>query len=80
MTESKKKTTKKEVVEQNEGDVKQPKKVKAKPEKKVKDTELVDTQDEVTEEIAEVTEKATAADYGMESEARKEKKDQKSTG
>ena len=74
MTESKKKTTKKEVVKADDGDVKPLKKVKAKPVKKVKETELLETQEEVIEEVAE---KVTAADYGMESDAKKEKKTRK---
>jgi small subunit ribosomal protein S1 len=74
MTENKKKTTKKEVVETNEADAKQPKKLKAKTVKKVKETDLSGTEESVTEVIAE---KATAADYGMESDAKKEKKARK---
>ena len=61
MTESKKKTTKKDVVETNDAEAKQPKKVKAKPVKKVKETDLLATEEPVNEVI---TEKATAADYG----------------
>ena len=71
MTESKKKTTKKEVVEQVDGELLQPKKAKAKTVKKVKDADDLTTAET---EVAEVTEKATAADYGMDSEAKKEKR------
>jgi small subunit ribosomal protein S1 len=75
MTESKKKTTKKDVVETNDADAKQPKKVKAKTVKKVKETDLLATEEPVAEVI---TEKATAADYGIESDVKKEKKARKS--
>ncbi len=74
MTESKKKTTKKDVVETNEADAKQLTKVKAKTVKKTKETDLDATEEVVAEEIAE---KATAADYGMESDGRKDKKSRK---
>ncbi len=75
MTESKKKTTKKDVVETNDAEAKQPKKVKAKTVKKVKETDLLATEEPVNEGI---TEKATAADYGIESDVKKEKKSRKS--
>jgi len=74
MTESKKKTTKKEVVETNDGDAMQPKKVKAKPVKKLKDAEILVTEEAVPEVTAE---KATAADYGLESDAKREKRAKK---
>ena len=76
MTESKKKTTKKDVVETNEADAKQLTKVKAKTVKKTKETDLDATEEIVAEEIAE---KATAADYGMESDGKKEKKSRKTS-
>jgi small subunit ribosomal protein S1 len=74
MTESKKKTTKKEVVETSEGEAKQPKKAKARIVKKTKEPEEVATEEVETEVPAE---KITASDYGMESEAKKEKRTKK---
>lgn len=74
MTESKKKTTRKEVVEQVDGEVLQPKKEKAKTVKKVK--EVVESAP-AEAEATEFTEKATAADYGMDSEVKREKRTKK---
>jgi len=71
MTESKKKTTRKEVVERVDGEVIQPKKAKAKTVKKVKETDDLAA---VEAEITEVPEKATVADYGLESEVKKAKR------
>ena len=71
MTDSKKKTPKKEVVEQVNGDVKQPKKVKAKTVKKADDPEAEDLNEAVKENI-------TADDYGIAPKVKHEKKSVKS--
>jgi small subunit ribosomal protein S1 len=75
MTESKKKTTKKEVVEQVDGEVIQPKKAKARIVKKV--SEADDTVP-VEAAVEEVTEKATSVDYGLDSDVKREKRTKKS--
>src|ERR1035437_10375653 len=85
MTENKKKTTKKEVVEKSEAPVKEVKKAKTKEkrEKQVVATETL-ISDEVptviTEELPEmenVTEVVKAEDYGFDSEVKKEKRSKK---
>src|ERR1035437_10151468 len=85
MTENKKKTTKKEVVEKSEAPVKEVKKAKTKEkrEKQVVATETL-ISDEVptviTEELPEmenVTEVVKAEDYGFDSEVKKEKRPKK---
>jgi small subunit ribosomal protein S1 len=86
MTENKKKTTKKEVVEQVDGEVKQPKRTRAKTVKKSveADAEADSSVEIAVEEIAveevaaeEVAVKATVADYGMDDDIKKEKKTRK---
>src|SRR5665647_3293981 len=85
MTENKKKTTKKEVVEKGEAPVKEVKKVKAKEKKEDQDvtTEILDS-DEVIAETADelpeeekVVETAKPEDYGFDTEVKKEKKTKK---
>jgi small subunit ribosomal protein S1 len=88
MTENKKKTTKKEVVETSETPVKQVKKVKVKETKEDQEVKTVDVAieevaDVVTEEspvAAEVVEALKAEDYGLDSDVQKEKRSKKSTG
>jgi small subunit ribosomal protein S1 len=85
MTENKKKTTKKEVVEKSEAPVKKVKRAKAKVKSEKKDiaTEVL-TSDEVetvvTEKLPEmenITETVKAVDYGFDSEVKKEKRPKK---
>ena len=85
MTENKKKTTKKEVVEKGEAPVKEVKKAKAKEKKEDQDvtTEILDS-DEVIAETADelpeeekVVETAKPEDYGFDTEIKKEKKTKK---
>ena len=85
MTENKKKTTKKEVVEKSEAPVKEVKKAKAKEksEKQVVSDETL-TSDEVVTVVSDelpavenVTESAKAEDYGFDSEVKKEKRPKK---
>jgi small subunit ribosomal protein S1 len=86
MTENKKKTTKKEVVEKSDAPVKEAKRprTKEKNEDQVITTEAVASEEAVNEisdqasETENVTEVANAEDYGFESEAKKEKKSKKS--
>jgi small subunit ribosomal protein S1 len=74
MTESKKKTTKKEVVEKSKAPVKQAKKVKAAETKEVQE---VIAEALVTEEVAAIVpEPAKVEDYGLETE-KKEKRPKK---
>ena len=85
MTESKKKTTKKEVVEKSETPIKGEKKAKAKEKTEKKDISTeASTSDEVvagiTEELPEVEsvpEAVKAEDYGFDSEVKKEKRPKK---
>jgi len=87
MTENKKKTTKKEVVEMNEAPVKQVKKAKAKEIKEdqevktdivaVEEVEAVVTEE--TEMAAAVVETVKEEDYGLDSNVKKEKRTKKST-
>ncbi|MGA2406485.1 MAG: 30S ribosomal protein S1 [Bacteroidales bacterium] len=87
MTENKKKTTKKEVVEKSETPAKEVKKVKAKAkvkkEKQVVITETLTSEEAITvtaeelPKVEEVVEAAKAEDYGLESEPKKEKRPKK---
>jgi small subunit ribosomal protein S1 len=85
MTENKKKTTKKEVVEKSETPIKEVKKAKTKEKMEDQDvtTEILASEDVATvtsEELPEkeiVAETAKAEDYGFESEIKKEKKPKK---
>ena len=82
MTENKKKTTKKEVVETNESPVKQAKKLKVKEliadgELETMETEEIVASVEEAEETGSeevVVETATATDYGFDAEEKKEKR------
>jgi len=85
MTENKKKTTKKEVVEKSEAPVKEVKRAKAKEKSKKQDvsTESLPSDEAVTviteelPEVENVTEAVKAEDYGFESEVKKEKRPKK---
>jgi small subunit ribosomal protein S1 len=87
MTENKKKTTKKEVVETSEAPVKQVKKAKAKDTKEDQEVKTVDVaveevgavMAEETAGAAEVVEAVKAEDYGLDSDVHKEKRSKKST-
>jgi small subunit ribosomal protein S1 len=85
MTENKKKTTKKEVVETSEAPVKEVKKAKTKEKSEKQDvtTEILTSEEVETvtdvdlPEIENVTEAVKAEDYGFDSEVKKEKRPKK---
>jgi small subunit ribosomal protein S1 len=85
MTENKKKTTKKEVVEISETPVKEVRKAKSKEKAELEDViaEPLSSDEEVTvvtnelPEVEDVTETAKAEDYGFDSEVKKEKRPKK---
>ena len=85
MTENKKKTTKKEVVEKSEAPVKVTKRARIKEKNEDQDvtTETLTPDEAVTgileeaPEAEEITEVAKAEDYGFESEVKKEKRSKK---
>jgi small subunit ribosomal protein S1 len=85
MTENKKKTTKKEVVEKSEAPLKEAKRPRTKEKSEDQDVTTEDfASDEAVTEISDqatetenVTEVAKAEDYGFESEAKNEKKSKK---
>jgi small subunit ribosomal protein S1 len=86
MTENKKKTTKKEVVEKSEAPVKEAKRPRTKEKSQDQDVKAEATaSDEVVNEVSnqvteseDLTEVAKAEDYGFETEEKKEKKPKKS--
>jgi len=85
MTENKKKTTKKEVVEISETPVKEVRKAKSKEKVELEDViaEPLSSDEEITvvteelPEVEDVTETAKAEDYGFDSEVKKEKRPKK---
>src|SRR5450759_1949885 len=88
MTENKKKTTKKEVVEQSDAPVKETKRARTKETKEAKEQQDVLTETLSPEEVSVVTaevipeeekvaESVKAEDYGFETEDKKEKKPKK---